>query len=105
MSITPLPDLILYGRPGCHLCDEARAMVTALLADRVARGLPAPTLVDRDIETDPVWQRAYFLTIPVLELAGRRMELVTSLAKVRRLLTEVLDGEPSPEPRPAASTR
>ena len=105
MSVTPLPDLILYGRPGCQLCDEARAMTVSLLDDRASRGLPRPTLVDRDIEINPDWQRAYFLTIPVLELGDRKLELVTSLAKVRRLLTEVLDGVPSPEPSPAPSTR
>lgn len=99
MSTTPLPDLILYARTGCHLCDEARVLVGALLDDRAAHGLPVPALVERDIDTDPDWQRAYFLTIPVLELADRRLELATSLAKMRRLLTEVLDAEALPAPR------
>ena len=99
MSATPLPDLILYGRSGCHLCDDARALVVALLAERASHGLPAPTFVERDIEADPDWQRAYFLTIPVLELGDRRLELATSLAKIRRLLNDVLDAEPSPATR------
>jgi Glutaredoxin-like domain (DUF836) len=93
MSTTPpLPDLVLYGRPGCTLCDEARDIVRALLAQRIDRGLPAPVLIERDIDTDPTWQRAYFASIPVLEFAGRRIDMVTSLASVRRLL----DGTPEP---------
>ena len=46
-----------------------------------------PRLVERDITTDPEWERAFFLTIPVLELGERRLELATSLARVRELLS------------------
>ena len=91
MTLDPLPDLILYSRPGCHLCDEARALLQALLAERVAAGLPAPALEERDIESDPEWQRAFFATIPVVEIGGRRLELATSAAKLHRLLSESLD--------------
>ena len=93
MADSPLPDLILYGRAGCGLCAEARELVTALLADRQARGLRTPHLVERDIETDDDWHRRYLTTIPVLELGDRRLELATSPAAIRRLLSEVLDGE------------
>jgi hypothetical protein len=91
MPPTPLPDLILYSRPGCGLCDETRRDVIALLESRRASGLPAPALVDRDIESDPGWQRAFFASIPVVELGDRRLELATSAARVRRLLADVLD--------------
>jgi hypothetical protein len=89
-----IPDLILYSRPGCHLCDDARTAVTALLAQRAEAGRPTPHLVERDITTDPTWERAYFTTIPVVELGGRRLELATSLAKIRALLA-TLDAEPT----------
>ncbi len=91
MHDAPLPDLILYSRPGCHLCDEARAILQALLDERNRAGRPSPTLVERDIETDPALERAYFASIPVVELGERRLELATSVAKLRRLLREVLD--------------
>jgi hypothetical protein len=91
MSLTPLPDLILYGRPECGLCDEARTVVTELLAARRQAGLATPALVERDIESDPGWERAFLASIPVVELDGRRIEVATSAAKVRRLLADVLD--------------
>ena len=91
MNVTPLPDLILYGRPGCGLCDETRALLGQLLNARQAAGLPTPALIERDIETDAALERAYFDTIPVVELGDRRLELATSMAKVRRLLSDVLD--------------
>jgi Glutaredoxin-like domain (DUF836). len=92
MLDAPLPDLILYSRPGCGLCDEARQLVTALLDARARAGLKTPVLVERDIETDPAWERDFLTTIPVFELGGRRLELATSAAKVGRLLSDVLDG-------------
>ena len=91
MRLTPLPELILYGRPGCGLCEEARGFITGLLDARREAGLATPALVHRDIDTNPTWQRAYFSSIPVVELGERRLELAISPAKVRRLLTDVLD--------------
>jgi hypothetical protein len=91
MLVTPLPDLILYGRPDCGLCEETRAFLAELLLARQRAGLATPTLVERDIETDPAWQRAFFASIPVVELGDRRLELATSPARVRRLLADVLD--------------
>jgi hypothetical protein len=92
MAVPPLPDLILYRRAGCHLCDEAAVIVAAVLDERERAGLRIPTVVERDIDTDPAWHDAFFSTIPVLELGDRRLELVMSVAKTRRFLAEVLDG-------------
>ena len=86
-----LPELILYGRPGCHLCDEARALLGILLSARLRAGRPNPMLIERDITTNPAWERAFFMTIPVVELGDRRVELATSFAKLRALLG-TLDG-------------
>ena len=97
---TPLPDLVLYARPGCHLCEETRAAIELLLADRRARGLPVPTLVEYNIETDPDLHRALFERIPVVQLGPGRLELATSVARLRRLLSDVLDAPVSAtEPR------
>lgn len=92
MSGAPLPDVFLYTLPGCHLCDEARAMLQELLEARAAAGRRTAAIRERDIGTDAAWQRDFFTTIPVVELDGRRLELVTSTAKLRRFLDETLDG-------------
>jgi hypothetical protein len=89
---TPLPDLVLYTRPGCQLCDETRALVQSLLEDRAARGGRTAAIRERDITTNPDWERAFFDRIPVVEIGARRLELATSAAKVRRFLDEALDG-------------
>ncbi len=98
MSGTPLPDLILYGRPECGLCDEARDLLRALLTERAAAGLPTPALHDIDIDTNPALERQFFATIPVVELGGRRLETVTSAAKLRWLLADVLDATSATAP-------
>lgn len=89
---SPLPELTLYTRDGCHLCAEARAVVQGLLEDRAARALPVAALIERDITTNPDWERAFVDRIPVLELRGRRLELAVSPAKIRAFLANVLDG-------------
>jgi hypothetical protein len=89
----PLPDLVLYGRPGCHLCEDARVVLDALLADRAARGLPAPAVSERSIEDDEALHRRFVFTIPVVAFGDRELELATTPAKLRRFLAETLDGE------------
>jgi hypothetical protein len=92
----PLLDLILYGRPGCHLCEDAHASLLALLARRAEAGLPVPGVTDRSIEDDESWHARYAFTIPVLTLGDRELELATSSAKIARFLAEALDGDPEP---------
>jgi glutaredoxin len=93
---TPLPDLYLYHRAGCHLCDDAHATLELLLADRTAHGLSAPAIVERDIDTDEEWHRRYAITIPVVVLGDQELELATSAAALRRLLEDALDGTITP---------
>jgi len=95
MADAPLPALVLYSRAGCHLCDEARELLQALLDERARQGLITPTLDEIDIESDPELERRFFTTIPVVELGDRRVELATSAAKLRRMLADVLDGSPA----------
>ena len=86
----PLPDLTLYARPGCLLCDEARVALDLVIADRRARGLPTPNVIERNIEDDPELHRRYLERIPVVQIGDQRVELIVSVGKVRRLLNEVL---------------
>jgi glutathione S-transferase len=61
----------LYGRPDCHLCDEARAGLEAMLAD----GLPFE-LEEVNIESDEELHARFLERIPVVELDG---EIVSEL--------------------------
>ncbi len=88
----PSPTIVLYTKPGCGLCDEARTILDALLVERAADGRPTAPIDERNILTDEAWQRAYSLEIPVVEVGGRRLGLATSPARLRRLLAETLDG-------------
>jgi glutaredoxin len=60
------PLVTLYSRPGCHLCDEMKALV-----GRVARSHPV-TLQEIDISKDAELERLYGLEIPVLIVNGRK---------------------------------
>jgi hypothetical protein len=56
--------VVLYGRDGCHLCDEALAVLR-----RIREELPF-LLSERDITLDEQTHRAYFERIPVIVLDG-----------------------------------
>ena len=99
----PLPDLVLYARPGCSLCDEAREAIEVVVTDRRARGLAVPRLEERDIESDPELHRRYLERIPVVELGNQRVELIVTVGKVRRLLNEAFGSAPSVVEETAAS--
>jgi hypothetical protein len=57
----------LYGRPGCCLCDDARAALA-----RVAARVPF-RLEERDITGDDALHRAYLERIPVIALDGEEL--------------------------------
>jgi glutaredoxin len=59
--------VILYTAPGCHLCDDARAVL-----ERVRGEIPFE-LVERDITADDALHRRYLERIPVVELAGEEL--------------------------------
>ena len=56
--------VVLYGKPGCHLCDEARAVVAAV------RERHPFELEEVDVSIDPDLARSYGERIPVLALDG-----------------------------------
>jgi glutathione S-transferase len=62
------PRVTLYGRDGCHLCDEAR---TALLELR-ERGARFE-LREVDVESDEELHRSMLELIPVVEVDGERV--------------------------------
>ena len=61
------PQLVLYSKPGCHLCDEMKHVL-----DRVRARTPF-TLRVVDISLDPDLLARYGMEIPVLEIDGRKV--------------------------------
>jgi hypothetical protein len=76
--------LTLYGKPGCCLCDEARAEVEA------ARALHPFELTEVDVSVDPRLWSAYGERIPVLEIDGEEaFELHVDRSELARRLDTV----------------
>ena len=59
--------ITLYGRPGCHLCDDAREALERI------RGSEPFDLVEVDIEHDDDLLKRYLERIPVIALDGEEL--------------------------------
>jgi hypothetical protein len=74
-------EITIYSRPGCHLCDEMKAVVA-----RVARSVPL-ALEEIDISGDPELEARYGVEIPVLTIGGKKAaKYRVSEEELRRLL-------------------
>jgi Glutaredoxin-like domain (DUF836) len=74
----------LYGKPGCHLCDDAREVVRRVRAQR-------PFYIrEVDVTLDPVLHREYGERIPVLTVDGEELfEFVVEEAVLIKRLDRV----------------
>ncbi|WP_448073474.1 glutaredoxin family protein [Georgenia yuyongxinii] len=61
---TTAPRVILYGRAGCHLCDQARTML-----ERV-RDETGESFAEVDIDTDAGLREKYGELVPVVTVDG-----------------------------------
>jgi glutaredoxin len=59
-------DVTLYTRAGCHLCEEAKAVMAPLLAEFGA------TLREVDVDSDPALRARYGNDVPVIFLGRRK---------------------------------
>jgi hypothetical protein len=76
--------VVLYGREGCCLCDEAREMLIR------ARDRHEFVLFERDIEQDDALHRSYLERIPVIAIDGEEaFELLIDEAELDRRLGRV----------------
>jgi hypothetical protein len=74
----------LYGKPECHLCDDALAIVQRVRAET------GFDLVERDITLDDELHRRYLERIPVLAIDGEEaFELFVDESELRRRLARV----------------
>jgi glutaredoxin len=60
------PRVTLYGRQGCHLCDDARAVIERVCADL------GEEFVEVDVDSDPALLDRYAEEIPVTLVDGRQ---------------------------------
>ena len=67
--VVPVARLTLLGKPGCHLCDTARAVVTEVVRELGAAA--SVTVEELSILDDPDLNARYWDEIPVILVNGR----------------------------------
>jgi glutaredoxin len=77
--------VLVYSRPGCHLCEEAIRAIAALHGDGYRF-----ELLEVDIESDDLLLRRHLERIPVVEVDGEVVsELLLDEAALRARLDTV----------------
>ena len=90
----PVIRVTIYSRPGCHLCDDMKAVV-----EHVVRATATAARIEEiDITSDPQLEARYGLEIPVLLVNGRKAAKYRIAAEDlrRRLMDEAQRSEPQP---------
>lgn len=76
-------DVTLYSRPGCHLCEEAKAAIAPLLREF------RTVLREVNIDDDPLLKELYGWDVPVIFIGRHRAaKHRVDLAQFRRQLQE-----------------
>lgn len=83
-------EVLLYGRPDCHLCDEVREEIGRLAAERGWN----LALREIDIESDDELFKRYLERIPVVVVGGDVVSelLLDAAALIRGIATVAADG-------------
>ena len=85
-----LPTIDFYTRTGCHICDEARATLQAVLEDRARRGDPIARVRYVNLSDRPDLEGDYGAWVPVLELGGRKLTLSSTYRPISQFLDVTL---------------
>ena len=86
--------LTLIGKPDCHLCDDARAVVDGVIAGLGSRDdAPGVLLEEVSIASDEQLRERYWEMIPVVLVNGRQHSYWRVDAD--RLTTAILDADRS----------
>lgn len=75
-----MPEVRVYSRPGCHLCELLIADLMPLLRGRARLAL-------REVDDDPAWRECYGERIPVVEIGG---DVICELRLDRAAVLEAL---------------
>jgi hypothetical protein len=79
-----MTDVVLYGKAGCCLCDDARAVIADVRSRRPFE------LTEVDVSLDPVLNARYGERIPVVAVDGvEAFELGVNAAELERMLDTV----------------
>ncbi len=82
MPQRPVHQVVLYSRPGCHLCDVARE---AILSLRERLGFEFSEV---DIEADDELELGYGIRIPVVEVDGEEaFEVTVDVERLARMVS------------------
>ncbi len=85
MSAERQPEIVVYSRPGCHLCEEAITAILALHGEGYRFALH-----EIDIESNELLLRRHLERIPVVEVDGVVVsELVLDRSGLRAKLDTV----------------
>jgi glutaredoxin len=77
-----VPRVTLLGRPGCHLCEDARAVIEQVTAEL------GESFVEIDITSDPELLDKYWEQIPVTLIDGKQHDFFwVDADRLRRALT------------------
>jgi c-di-GMP-related signal transduction protein len=80
-----MADVVVYSRPGCHLCEEAFEQIVALHKEGYRFSLH-----EIDIESNDLLLRRYLERIPVVEVDGLEVsELILDRAALKTRLDTV----------------
>jgi glutaredoxin len=81
-----VPRVQLFTRSGCHLCEQAKAVLDELRVDTPF------TLVETDVDSSYALQQAYGLRVPVILVDGRNVSELRIDAAARAALRSSLEG-------------
>jgi glutaredoxin len=80
-------DVTLYTRPGCHLCEEAKAAIAPLLVQFGA------SLREVNVDDDPVLKELYGWDVPVIFIGPHKAaKHRVDVAQFRRQLADARGG-------------
>lgn len=90
MPVQQAAQITLYSRTGCHLCEDAEALLVRLAAELSV----VAELTVIDLAQEPEYEEAYGFRIPVIEVSGSTdvLEAPVGADDLRRLLLRLQDG-------------
>jgi glutaredoxin len=89
--------IVIYSRPGCHLCQEAKQVIQASAIEEEY------TLEEINIESDPDLLKRYRYDIPVITING--VEAFRHRLTAKEFLRKIQEAEPSRPSQPLTNEK